>query len=242
MPAARRLLRSHQLLITCEHGGNHVPARYRAAFAGAEGALESHRGYDPGALELARQFARALRAPLIYSTTSRLLIELNRALGHRQSFSPYALRLPARTRVELVRRYYAPYRAAVAGQVARAASRGRRLVHLSCHSFTPRLAGVLRTADVGLLFDPRRGAEARFCTSWQASLRAREPRLRVRRNYPYRGAADGLTTELRRRWPDAAYIGIELEVNQKFPKGDTARWRELRALLIGSFAEALRAA
>jgi predicted N-formylglutamate amidohydrolase len=217
-----------------------VPPRYRAAFAGAERALASHRGYDSGALELARQFARALHAPLVYSTTSRLLIELNRSLGHPQSFSPYALRLPAQTRVELVRRYYAPYRAAVAGHVARAVSRGRRIVHLSCHSFTPRLAGIVRHADVGLLFDPRRRAEAVFCSRWQASLQASEPRLRVRRNYPYRGAADGLTTDLRRRWPDGAYIGIELEVNQKFPHGDTARWAELRRLLVATFAEALR--
>src|SRR5437763_4743370 len=140
MPAARRLLRSHQLLITCEHGGNHVPARYRAAFAGAERALASHRGYDAGALQLAREFAGRLGAPLVYSTTSRLLIELNRSLDHPQSFSPYALRLPRAVRVELVRRYYAPYRAAGAAHVARAVRSGRRGAPLSSPSFTPRLA------------------------------------------------------------------------------------------------------
>src|SRR5436305_13375521 len=49
MPRKRRLLR-YELLITCEHGGNAVPERYRGAFAGAARALASHRGYDPGAL------------------------------------------------------------------------------------------------------------------------------------------------------------------------------------------------
>ncbi|MNC89676.1 hypothetical protein D3C83_56490 [compost metagenome] len=38
--------------------------------------------------------------------------------------------------------------------------------------------------------------------------------MRVRRNYPYRGIADGLPTWLRRRYPNARYGGVELEVNQ----------------------------
>ena len=145
MPGARRLLRRYELLISCEHGGNRVPARYRVAFAGAERALASHRGYDAGALELAREFARRLRAPLLYSRTSRLLIELNRSLGHRQSFSPYARRLAPRVREELVARYYKPYRDALALRVKRGAAGGRCVVHLSCHSFTPRLRGVVRS-------------------------------------------------------------------------------------------------
>ena len=41
-------------LITCEHGGNRIPPRYRDLFAGCEALLQSHRGYDPGALTLAR--------------------------------------------------------------------------------------------------------------------------------------------------------------------------------------------
>ena len=35
------------------------------------------------------------------------------------------------------------------------------------------------------------------------------------------------------------YLGIEIEVNQRFPKGDADRWRRLRRLLIVTFREAL---
>ncbi len=42
------------------------------------------------------------------------------------------------------------------------------------------------------------------------------PELRLRRNYPYQGRGDGLTASLRKHHPDAAYVGIELEVNQRF--------------------------
>ena len=37
---------------------------------------------------------------------------------------------------------------------------------------------------------------------------------RVRRNYPYRGAADGLTTALRRLFKPKDYLGLEIEINQ----------------------------
>jgi len=235
MPARRRLVRRLELLITCEHGGNRVPARYRAAFAGAERALASHRGHDPGALQLARDFARRLDAPLVFSTTSRLLVELNRSPGHPQIFSEYSRRLPPAMREEIVQRYYAPYRAAVERHVRR----GTRVLHVSSHSFTPRLAGTVRSADIGLLFDPRREGEAQFCRRWQIDLLDRSPGLRVKRNYPYRGWADGLTTYLRTRFPGDAYMGIELEVNQKFPLGDPARWRALRRTLVGSLESLL---
>src|SRR5919197_5872048 len=128
MPRERRLLRSDKLLITCEHGGNRIPPRYRAAFAKAARALASHEGYDPGALELAREFARRLDAPLVYTTISRLLIELNSSLWHPRCFSRYAQRLPNAMRRELVERYYLPYRDEVKRHVARGLRGARRVV------------------------------------------------------------------------------------------------------------------
>jgi hypothetical protein len=38
-----------RLLVSCEHGGNRVPARYVALFEGAADVLATHRGYDLGA-------------------------------------------------------------------------------------------------------------------------------------------------------------------------------------------------
>ena len=215
-----------EFVISCEHAGNRIPARYRKLFS--HRLLSSHRAYDPGALTVARDFARAFRARLFYSAVSRLLVELNRSPGHPQSFSAH---VPVRLRAELMKRYYRPYRERLEAHVGAAVRRGRRVVHLSCHSFTPRLAGVWRRADVGLLFDPRRGPERTFCTAWQTQLRG----LVVRKNYPYRGSDDGLTTYLRTRFAARDYVGIELEVNQKFPKAGGARWLKLRRLLVASF-------
>lgn len=228
-----------KLLVTCEHGGNRVPPKYRPLFRKHRAALESHRGYDPGALALARTFAAAFGAELVYSTTSRLVVELNRSPDHRALFSDMTRELPRGERVKLLERYYYPYREWVEAQVREAVDAGERLLHISCHSFTPRLDGEVRRADVGLLYDPRRKAEADFCAVWQGTLRSANPHLVVRRNYPYRGYADGLTTWLRRRYPAPDYAGVEIEVNQKFPLGDAATWRELRRLLVVSLEQAL---
>jgi predicted N-formylglutamate amidohydrolase len=93
------------------------------------------------------------------------------------------------------------------------------VLHVAVHSFTPVMGGEVRNADVGLRYDSRRPSEVRTCRRWQGKLEEIDPALRVRRNYPYRGAADGLATWLRRRFPDARYAGVELELNQALLAG-----------------------
>lgn len=225
-----------ELLITCEHGGNRIPAAYRELFAPYRTLLDSHRGYDIGALTLARDYARALSVPLVYATVSRLLVDLNRSPYHPRVYSPVTRRLPRAEVQAIASRHYVPYRREVERRVVDAAAAGRRLLHLSVHSFTPVLAGDRRRADVGLLFDPRRKPELALSTAWQSELHHAGAGLVARRNYPYRGSADGLTTYLRRRYPAHVYVGIELEVNQRYPLGDAATWRLLRRLLVDTFA------
>jgi predicted N-formylglutamate amidohydrolase len=225
--------------VSCEHGGNRIPPRYRRLFGRHARTLDTHRGYDPGALALARRFALAFRAPLFFSTTSRLLVDLNRSASNPSVFSEATRALAPPERARLLVRHHAPYWKTIEAAVAKASASGRRLVHLSCHSFTPRLAGEVRRADIGLLFDPARAAETALCLAWRERLRARRPQLVVRRNYPYRGVNDALTTALRRRHPERRYLGVEIEINQKYPLGDAAAWRSLQRLLVETFAEAL---
>lgn len=218
-----------RLVLTCEHGGNRVPAAYAALFRGAGRALGSHRGLDRGALAAARHLARALRAPLVAATVTRLLVDLNRSRGHPRLFSQFSAGLPAAGRARLLARHYEPYRARVAAAIGAGLAGGGRVLHVSVHSFTPVLGGVRRRADVGLLYDPARAAEARFCARWQAALAAAAPGWTVRRNYPYRGTSDGQVVELRRRF-GARYAGVELEINQALLAPGPARDRLLRDL------------
>lgn len=239
-PGAReRAAAKAVVVVSCEHGGRTVPDEYRALFAGAaaERLLASHRAYDDGAAEIAAALARRLGAPLFVGETTRLLVDLNRSIGHPRLFSELTCGLPADERAELVERHYRPYRDAVEHAVASAARRGA-VLHVSAHTFTPVLHGRERRADVALLFDPRRAGEARFAAVWRDALRLTLPEgFVVRRNYPYRGVSDGFTTHLRKRFPDGVYAGIELEVNQRHVLGP--QWPARVEALAASLERAL---
>lgn len=216
------------ILVTCEHGGNRIPSRYRHLFNGHAALLRSHRGYDAGALRFARELAGALPAPLLACTISRLLIDLNRSRGHPKLYSEATRGIAPDLRQEILSRYYLPYREDAEARIARAIAHGARVTHISCHSFTPELDGKVRTADLGLLYDPARAAEASLCRALRDALRAHAPALKVRLNYPYRGTADGFTVYLRKRFPAERYLGIELEINQAHVRKGGAHWHAMR--------------
>jgi predicted N-formylglutamate amidohydrolase len=220
-----------RLIITCEHGGNRIPKAYAARFAGAKEILASHRGWDPGALELARLFAKRTGAPLYFSETSRLVVELNRSLGHSRHFSDFTRELPAAERELLIASHWRPYREAVEREIKSFITAGHNVRHLSVHSFTPVLDGEVRRCDVGLLYDPARQGELDWCNEWLPRLKHAQPDWILRRNYPYRGTSDGFTTSLRKQYPERRYAGIEIEVNQKWPLAGGKAWKGVMSTL-----------
>ena len=183
---------------------------------------------------MALAMAAAFTAPLVTSTVSRLLIDLNRSIGHPRLFSAATRGLSAKLRSQIAEQHYRPYRDQVEHLVARSVARSRRVIHISSHSFTPQLDGQVRTADVGLLYHPARAGEVELCSRWKASLQAMAPDLRVRRNYPYAGKGDGLTSHLRLQFPPGTYVGIELEINQSIVFAAGRHWTTLRRVLVDS--------
>lgn len=200
-----------KLLISCEHGGNHIPAEYQWLFEDQEKIVASHRGWDIGALEAAKVIAKQLKAPLHYSETSRLLVELNRSLHHIDLFSEFTLPLSEVEKQHLLKKFYFPYRNQVRESIKNMISEGHEVVHISVHSFTQIFDGLIRNAQVGLLYDPNIEVEKEFCQRWKEEIGKFKPDWNVRYNYPYLGSADGLVTHLRKVFPEN-YVGIELEV------------------------------
>jgi predicted N-formylglutamate amidohydrolase len=230
------------LVITCEHGGDRVPRGYTGCFARHAALVRSHRGHDPGALQIARSLARRLHAPLEYSTTSRLLIDLNRSLHHRDLFSEVTRGLPAVDRQTIIARHWQPFRDRVAAHIAAAIADHGVVCHVSVHTFVPVMDGCPRRTDVGLLYDPSRHEERTLADRWGAALHALRPDLTIHRNAPYRGVADGHTTALRRVFPARRYLGIELEVNQRFASLPSQKRQALIHALATSLATARQAA
>lgn len=223
-----------RLLVSCEHGGNRVPPPYDALFHGHAELLQTHRGYDLGILPFARRLARELQAPLHAAETTRLLVDLNRSLHSPTLFSPVTRRLNPVERKEILRRHYDPYRRSVAATVSKFLAAGHGVIHVSVHSFTPALEGRERQADIGLLYDPQRRPERDFCRLWQETIRRLAPELRVRLNYPYRGVSDSLVKTLRGCHPVGNYLGLEVEINQKYPLGGQEAWEGLQQTLVAS--------
>jgi len=216
------------VLISCEHASNDIPQSYRGLGL-APAARESHIAWDRGAREIARVCAKQLGCAYHEASHTRLLVDLNRAASNpavipRVAFGvavPGNEGLTPTERAERIRLYHKPYRAAVIRDIEAIVENHGTCYHFSIHTFTPILDGVARDADIGLLYDPRRSRERDLALALTRMLRRW---WRARRNYPYRGTSDGLTTHCRRRFDSRAYLGIEIEVNQRLlPNAGAAR-------------------
>lgn len=230
---------NRHVIISCEHAGNDIPAEYRHLFEGQETVLETHRGLDIGALELAQTLSERLGIEPHVNKMSRLLIDLNRSLHHPFLFSEFMYDVSGEKREEIIDQYYRPYRTALEKDIEVARAAGQTVVHISVHTFTPVLNDNVRTVDVGFLYDPKRAAEKAFCQKWRNELEIQMPDLNCRMNAPYRGTADGLTTALRKKFAGESYCGIELEVNQKFVQ-EKEQWDETRSVIVRSLKERIQ--
>lgn len=203
------------LFLTCEHGGNAIPAAYRRYLSPeVEALLPTHRGWDQGALEIARALGKSLGCSLHVHEVSRLLIDCNRSIHHGSCYGPSFREIDKEAKDEIARLYYFPYREAVANDIARAVKAKKKVLHCAMHSFTPVMNGEERNADFGLLYDPSRSSEKVWADRLMRGLQSWDD-WRVRRNYPYLGKSDGFTRYLRKTFPVSRYAGFEFEFNQR---------------------------
>jgi len=224
-----------KLVLTCEHGGNVIPQEHKHLFHDKI-VLQSHRGYDLGSLDVFHHL-KPLADASKYSKTSRLLIELNRSLHHKNLFSKYSKTLSKIEKELLISDYYLVYRNEVESTISKFIEAKQTVLHVSVHSFTPNLNGEERQCDIGLLYDSRKPEEKEFCKQLKYELSQIDNTLNLRFNYPYLGKADGFTTYLRKQFPKH-YLGIELEINQKYatnnvmsPKIKTALFSALQTII-----------
>jgi len=220
---------SGQVLVSCEHASNRLPRGFELDPA----LLELHIAWDPGAPQIAERLAARFEAPLWKGEYSRLVVDLNRSLGnrvlmrrvsdgHRIGFN---VGLDEEARQRRIDRYYRAYREGVAADVERIIAREGRCVHICVHTFTAVLAGRRRGNDIGLLHDPAWGIEREVCEDLRAHLQATTEDV-VWFNRPYSGTADGILPALRRQFSPATFVGIELEINQKYA-GDARQLRRI---------------
>ena len=204
-----------KLILTCEHASNDVPLELMPCFRNEESILNTHEAWDVGAFQIMRKLL-PLATGCFVGSISRLVVDLNRSLDHPNLHSTFVTNQNLIDLQYYIDLYYNPLRTSVRSLIAQQIAEGHRVLHVSVHSFTPVLAGEIRQADVGVLYDPACKAEDAFCTKWQHAMHQVNPKLCVRLNYPYLGTDDGHTTALRQEFLQEDYLGVELEVNQKY--------------------------
>jgi predicted N-formylglutamate amidohydrolase len=179
-------------LVTCDHASNHVPDWINGGRLGiASDDMARHIAYDVGAAGLARELARLLDAPAIYSHFSRLVIDPNRG----EDDPTLLMRIydgtviPANRNADKVERdrrlnrLYRPYHDAF----SRLASTHPARCICAVHSFTPQLRGrPPRPWQVGILYSHR---DARLGPAMVQACR--DAGWITGENQPYDGHLDG---------------------------------------------------
>lgn len=214
------MMKNIALVISCEHAVNSVPSEYHTLFEPHKELLESHRGIDFGALEIAQSIHEANSCGFFQATCTRLLVDCNRSINHPNCFTEITKNLPSHEKKKILNQFYFPFRNQVINHINQLMSQNFQVWHLSVHSFTPMMNDIIRIADIGFLYDPQRDSEKILAKQWQKEIKLLYPEFKVRMNYPYKGTSNGFTTSLRKEYSHNEYIGVELEVNQKLTLDD----------------------
>lgn len=181
------------VLLICEHAGDRIPRRL-ATLGLAREELKRHIAYDIGAEQVARLVAEKLDAALVLQRYSRLVYDCNRppqspgAIPEISELTeiPGNRGLSPRQRQARIDAIYRPFHAEVGRLIELRRGRGKAVLFVTIHSFTPVFKGVTRDVQVGLLFDRDRRLSDRI-----AALLDSSGRFDIRFNEPY-GPADGV--------------------------------------------------
>jgi len=202
-------------VLLCCHASNHIPAALDGlGLPAAE--LVRHIAWDPGALGISRLLSAALDAPVIHPTTSRLVIDCNRAdsaadlIPARSELTdiPGNAELTEAGRADRIAGVHTPYHAAIDRVLAARDQAGLTSVLVAVHSFTPVYKGVARPWAIGILSDRDR----RLADPLLAEL-AGEPALVIGDNEPY-APKDGVYYTLDRHGTVKGRATVMLEIRQ----------------------------
>lgn len=173
------------LLLLCEHAGQSIP-RCLNGLGVTRQVIDSHRGWDIGALAVARDVAARLGAPLVIQNYSRLVIDANRPpeSAHAVPAEVDGVAIPGNVGItraqqrQRAKEIFAPLDAVLTELMHDLQPRGC----FSIHSFTPVLGGVPRPWHAGFLSRRDTSTAERL----MRSIAAQHPDMVMAVNEPYR--------------------------------------------------------
>lgn len=216
------------ILLVADHASADVPPGIDLGVPSA--LLADHVAVDIGTDALTRRLARALSAPAIIATVSRLVVDCNRdpadpgaipasSDGHIISGN---WDLPAAEHELRIAAIHAPYHAAITARIAEC----RPALIVSVHSFTPSLASrpeEERPWPVGILYN--RDDRAARLGLFALAVRG----LHVGDNQPYSGRDLNYTMDRHAEAAHIPYLGIEVRNDGLRTREGVARWTHILA-------------
>lgn len=202
-------------LLLGDHAGIAIPAALGTLGLSAQDRAR-HIACDIGVLGLGQALAPLLDATFIHQAYSRLVVDCNRdpladdavpAVSDGSRISGNERMSPAE-KAQRVAQIHVPYQQAIAAEIARRRARGRPVILVSLHSFTPMMAGSTRPWHVGVLHE---GGDEAFAQAVLQALLA-HARFVVGDNQPYHMDATDHTVPRHAFGAGLAYV--ELEIRQ----------------------------
>jgi len=213
------------LLLVCDHASCAIPARL-GHLGLADDVFERHIAYDIGAQQVSRHLATHLNAPLISAGFSRLVIDVNRPVGHPDSIVeeidgtpiPGNLELDENAKRHRITELFEPYHDAVNRALGRIWERGVAPIIFSVHSFSPGFGAAPRPWDIGVLWN----RDPRIAVPLMEKLEALG--LKVGDNEPYSGQQLAYTIDMHGGSAGLANCVIEINQDQVRDTAGIARW------------------
>lgn len=229
-----------EVLLVCEHAGRAIPEAL-GDLGVTRDVLDSHRGWDIGAEQVARGVAERLGATLIIQRYSRLVIDANRPPDSAAAVPeisdgaaiPGNRFLSADERRARVSEIFEP----MDRELARSFKAAERRAAFSVHSFTQRMGGRERPWRAGFL------SRASLATAEQlkATVARLAPGAPLAVNEPYQieNATDWFIP-IHAEARGLPHSLIEIRNDQIDHPPGAAYWAELLAVAIDEFMETLR--
>jgi predicted N-formylglutamate amidohydrolase len=203
-------------LVIADHAGRQVPDGIELGVDPHD--LARHIGWDIGAAVVSRRLADRLDCPAMLCHVSRLVIDPNRRPRLAASMPvvsdgtvvPGNRDLSEEDITRRIRDHFLPYHRAIARWIGAKRWAGITPALIAVHSFTPRMLGVSRPWQVGVLW---RG-DRRLADPLLEGLK-RDPGLCVGNNEPYSGLQDfGYTINFHAQRNHIPHVMLELRQNE----------------------------
>jgi predicted N-formylglutamate amidohydrolase len=147
------------IFLTCDHASNTIPKNLKNLELPSS-IINSHRGWDIGALDVSLKISKKLHAPLCYTNYSRLVIDCNRPMNVDDAIPEMidGYKIPNNTNLSeeeyksRINEIFRPYHQEIKKQLEKQLKQFPDTVYLAIHSFTPTLGGEIRPWDIGVTY------------------------------------------------------------------------------------------